>query len=271
LNGSPVYLDLTFVHQRLRNFGDICDEVFLSVRNLCYKRWKGRKRPRSRQGSQAMKYGILFGIVAVLLTVMAFMHRGWYWLYLWPAVSFGIISAGYLHLGPTVYGKSQQGMHCRWRQLLLWPYLIYLWTVWHSVRLFKRETAFDQLSERIYIGRRLMGRELPPFINHVVDLTCEFSEPKQLRGVDYRSFPILDGFVPSGALLNEWVSEVASLEGNIYIHCAEGHGRTGLFAAALLLKLGHAASAQEAIAFIQTKRPLVRLGSRQMRTLSEVG
>ena len=58
------------------------------------------------------------------------------------------------------------------------------------------------------------------------------------------------------------------LEGTIYIHCAEGHGRTGLFAAALLVKLGQFDSTDDALEFVKSKRPLVRLGKIQLATLA---
>ena len=132
------------------------------------------------------------------------------------------------------------------------------------------ETAYDQLTDNIYIGRRLLAHEFPDFVDHVVDLTCEFTEPKPLRNVDYHSFQILDGFIPQTAQLNQWIANTANLNGNIYIHCAEGHGRTGLFTAALLVELGNFNSAFDALEFVKSKRPLVRLGSRQMETLSAI-
>jgi protein-tyrosine phosphatase len=113
-----------------------------------------------------------------------------------------------------------------------------------------------------------LGREIPLDIDHVIDLTCEFPRPKTLREFSYHSFPILDGFVPSSAELQTWVANAAKLPGTIYIHCAEGHGRTGLFAAALLFELGQCASANDALQFVKSKRPLVRLGKRQQATLA---
>lgn len=216
-----------------------------------------------------MKYGILFSVVAVLLVVSAVSHAGCFALLLWPAISFGVIASGYFYFGPSVYGKSQAGVLAAINQLILLPYLIYLWSVWHLLRFFKRESAYDQLSEDLYIGRRLISRELPAEIDHVIDLTCEFTEPLALRNKSYYSFPVLDGYVPTTDQLRKWVSEIADLPGTIYIHCAEGHGRTGLFAAALLLYKGQFQAPDEAIEFIKSKRPLVRLGSRQLAVLNE--
>ena len=209
-----------------------------------------------------------FSIISALLIVAAIMYGGWHIVYLWPAISFGIVAVGYLFVGPRVYGKSQSGVCSPLNTVLLLPYLLYLRGVWHVIRFFKTESAYDQLIDNIYIGRHLMAREFPEFIDHVIDLTCEFTEPKTLRNTDYHSMQILDGFVPDTQQLKTWVANVATLNGTIYIHCAEGHGRTGLFASVLLVHLGHSPSVEDALQLVKSKRPLVRLNSRQRQTLA---
>lgn len=221
-----------------------------------------------------MKYGILFATVAVLLASSAVTYGGWGYILCWPALSFGIVALGYFCLGPCVYGKSQRGILSPLNQLLLFPYLLYLWFVWYAIRLVQRESAFDQLTENIFIGRRLLSHELRgnirDNIDHVIDLTCEFSEAKALRSISYHSFPILDGSAPSPDQLCQWTARAAALSGNIYIHCAEGHGRTGLFTAVLLLHTGYAQTPKEALHFIQSKRPLVCLSQRQQAVLNRI-
>jgi len=217
-----------------------------------------------------MKYGILFSIAAVLFAIAAFTQGGSFLLLLWPTTSFAIIASGYIWFGPRVFGKSRNGVLSITNTLLLLPYLLCAWSVWYAVRLFKREPAFNQLTEHIYIGRRLMSHEFPKTFDHVIDLTCEFTEPKALRSVNYLSYQILDGFVPPAGQLRSWVVDAEKLSGNIYIHCAEGHGRTGLFAAALLLQRGDFDNAEDALNYVKSKRPLVRLGKRQLATLASV-
>ena len=214
-----------------------------------------------------MKYGILFAVAALLLMILASIHRGWFFLLIWPGISFAVVASGYFYFGPSVYGKSARGLISPTCQLLLLPYLLYAWSVWYAVRLVRREPAFHQLTERIFIGRRLLSREVPNNIDHVIDLTCEFNEPKGLRSLSYHSCQILDGFVPSQQQLHKWAAMVSELRGNIYIHCAEGHGRTGLFAAVLLLETGHSQTVHEALRLIVERRPLVRLGKRQLALL----
>ena len=215
-----------------------------------------------------MKYGVLFAIVAVLLAGSAILHGGWRLLLLWPAISFGVVAIGYLYFGPIIYGKTSQGVLSICMQLVLLPFLLYLWSVWYALRLVKREPALNQLTDKVYIGRRLLSHEFPDKIDHVVDLTCEFSEPKALRSCSYYSYPILDGVAPSANKLRQWVGEVAMLPGTVFIHCAEGHGRTGLFAAALLLTTGHSKTPDEALQLIRSKRPRVRLGRHQQSVLN---
>jgi len=204
----------------------------------------------------------------VLLVIAAFTNGGWFFLLLWPATSFAMIASAYIWFGPRVFGKSRNGVLSIVNTLLVLPYLLSTWAAWYAVRLFKRKPAFDQLTEHVYIGRRLMGHEFPKNIDHVIDLTCEFTEPKALRSVNYLSCQILDGFTPSSLQLQSWVADAEQLCGNIYIHCAEGHGRTGLFAAAQLLQRGDFNTPEDALNYVKSKRPLVRLGMRQLATLA---
>ncbi|MCA9113536.1 MAG: dual specificity protein phosphatase family protein [Planctomycetaceae bacterium] len=217
-----------------------------------------------------MKYGILFLTAALLMAVYASRQGGWMLLMLWPAASFGLVGLAYLFFGPRLFGKQADGTLRQTRVLLLLPYLGYLWTIWHALRLVKREPAFNQLSDRLLIGRRLLAGELPDEVDVVLDLTCEFPEPASIRSREYRSFPILDGFVPEEEQLPAWVNEACQLPGTLYIHCAEGHGRTGLFAALMLLASGQASTPEEALRFIRSRRPGVRLGSRQLQCLRNV-
>lgn len=214
-----------------------------------------------------MKYGVFFAIFAVLLATIGAIHLTWYLLLFWPALSFAIVAVGYFHYGPRVYGKSTSGLLSPINQFLLLPYLLYLWGVWYLVRLFRREPAFNQITDNMVIGRRLLSYELPDNVDHIIDLTCEFNEPKALRSSSYHSFQILDGFVPSVEQLRQWAEKAASLSGRIYIHCAEGHGRTGLFAAALLLHIGHSLTVEDALQVITAERPTVRLGQAQLAVL----
>ncbi|QDT40907.1 hypothetical protein Pan241w_09660 [Gimesia alba] len=216
-----------------------------------------------------MNFGYLILAIAFLLTAAAVIHQGWWWLLLWPAFSFALVAAGYLVLGTRVFGKTGQGTIAPLNRVLLFPYLFYLNGVWHVLRRLRSEPAVNQLSETLFISRRLFSDELPEQIEHVIDLTCEFNEPAKLRKRNYLSCPILDRGVPALHELQSWIPQIAALKGTILIHCAEGHGRTGLFTAALLIYQGHAESPDAALDYIQSRRPEVRLSGAQKRLLRE--
>ncbi len=217
-----------------------------------------------------MKIGVLFALAAFLFATWGIINGGWYSLALWPALSFGIVSTGYLYFGPIVFGKRSNGRHSILSVILLLPYLTYMNVIWYLARFLKREAAYDQLTENIVIGRRVLSREIPDNIDVVIDLTCEFTETAEFRLMQYHNFQILDGTAPSIDQLLIWLKQIQNVPGRIYIHCAEGHGRTGLFTAALLVVTGHSESTSDALNFIQAKRPLVRLGSQQRQVLAEL-
>ncbi len=211
-----------------------------------------------------MNFGIFFLVAAALLIAHVFIHRGFAFLLLWPALCSLIVGGAYLGLGPGVFGKRPDGSMKLGTVVLLLPYLLYQWGVWHLLRLLRKEKPYDELIPGVLIGRRLMPAEFPPGVTLVVDLTSEFPEPPKIRrGRKYYSLPILDGHFPDRSQLKRVLEILASHSGTVYIHCAEGHGRTRTLAAAWLLQNGFAQTAQEAIARVQMKRPLVRLHKRQ--------
>lgn len=151
---------------------------------------------------------------------------------------------------------------------ILLPYLLYLWGVWHIIRLLSREPAHNTLVDGVLIGRRLLAAELPAGTQTVVDLTSEFPEPSALRSVsNYVAAPMLDASVLPPESLADLASQIATAETPLYIHCAQGHGRTGLVAALFLLAHGDADTPDTAIEMIQSSRPLVGLNGVQRASL----
>ena len=73
----------------------------------------------------------------------------------------------------------------------------------------------------------------------------------------------LDAGVPSQAAFEQLVRHVADWQGPVYLHCSQGHGRTGLVATAVLIAKGHAATAEEAVAILTNARPRLRLTENQ--------
>jgi len=214
---------------------------------------------------------VLFSMLAVLVSVYSAICGGWFLLLLWPALSLGLVSAAYFGVGPCVFGKRFDGTMRLASVAVLLPYLSYAWFVWYLLRLVRRESPVDELLPNVMIGRRLISSELTEDVERVVDLTCEFVEPRRIRAVrEYISFPILDGVDADPQQLVCLARRLAVGRSMTLIHCAQGHGRTGMVASALLLVAGYAASADEAIRFVQAKRKLVRLKPTQSQAVCQV-
>ena len=185
----------------------------------------------------------------------------------WSALSFGIVSLGYAGLGSRVFGKREIGKISIFPKILNLPFLLYTWAIWHIYRLLSREAPFNHVNEDLVIGRRLLPSEVPEEFDHYVDLTAEFDEPAAIRSKSsYLSFPILDASIPTVLELNRALKRVS--KGKTYIHCAQGHGRTALFALALLHQRGHIKTIEEGIDLLKTIRPAVNLNKDQARFLS---
>jgi protein-tyrosine phosphatase len=70
---------------------------------------------------------------------------------------------------------------------------------------------------------------------------------------------VLDGHVPPLAELVAFARRLAAQPGVIYLHCAQGHGRSALVAACVLIARGAADGPDDAMRIIRAARPRVRL------------
>lgn len=215
-----------------------------------------------------MAFAIPLFLIAAASAFLAMLFQGEAWLLLWPSVCFLVLSFTYAFNVPQMLGKKSSGTIVWPAILFFFPYFLMTWILWHLLRCLSSEPSWNVAASGIWIGRRLLHSELPPEIDVIVDLTAEFVESRRVRdGKRYRCLPILDASIPDMAVFRPFVDEVAKTEGSIFIHCASGHGRTGLFAAALLLARGLSASADDAIRMLRAARPAVRLNRVQKRFL----
>lgn len=201
-----------------------------------------------------------------ILIVFGLINGGWLLLAAWLGTNFVVIGIAHGRGLHGVFGKRANGSLPLWSRSLFFPLLIYTTGVWHVIRLFNSEPAKGMVTEQLAVGRRLLSSELQEQFENYVDLTAEFAEPTAIRELSsYRSFPILDGGAPTpDALLNI----ISSLHpGRTFIHCAQGHGRTGLFAAAILLKLGKANTVDDALRMLTAVRPGIYLNRVQSKCL----
>lgn len=221
-----------------------------------------------------IRIGLVYLALALLLFAWAGWGLGWWLLLLWPAASMLVVAAGYLGLGPSVFGKQPDGSVPWWIQLFLLPYLAAYWGCYPLVFLvnewLRGERPADEIAPGIYAGRRPAPHEIPPDVVQIVDLTCEYPVPPEIAAkYRYRTLPILDGTVPPLADLAALVEELAASPGPLLIHCAIGHGRTGLVACALLLARGLARDPEEAVQIAKEKRPFIHLNSLQRALLDQ--
>jgi hypothetical protein len=213
-----------------------------------------------------MSYRHLLTLLGIVLIVLGLVERGWFLIAVWLGCDFLALGVAHARGSHPVFGKRADGTLPLWSWVAFLPLLIYTTVVWHLIRLLSREPAHNAVTEQLVVGRRLLAFEREGEFDNFVDLTAEFPEPSFIRSSSsYRSFPILDGGAPTPEALR---AAVASLRpGRTFIHCAQGHGRTGLFALAVLLSSGVARSVEDGLRMLSAARPAIRLSREQHRCI----
>jgi protein-tyrosine phosphatase len=215
-----------------------------------------------------MKYAIVFGILASLLAWKALSEGQWFLLLLWPALSFGIFSAGYAGLGPLIFAKRSNGSYPLWSIVLMLPLFALIWTAWHAKRLLDGDLSANEVRPGVWLGRRPLFRDIPEGVKHVIDLTAEMFPARKIRTLNYHCLPTLDMSVPETEAFEQLLNQVLNLNEPVYIHCAQGHGRSAMFVAAMLVRQGICATPREAMAYLRQRRR-VGLNEVQRRFLEE--
>jgi hypothetical protein len=218
------------------------------------------------------EYAIVFLILAGLTLVFPIGLGGWVWMLAWPAASFAAVAIAYAGAGPAVFGKRPDGTLRPANVLPLLPYLLLTWSVWHTLRLVSRGPRWNEVAPGLFIGRRALPGGLPEGTGLVIDLTAEFAEPRAVRtAADYRSLPMLDAAGPTDAdRFGEVVAEAAGFADVVFVHCANGHGRSATFAAAVLIARGLAADVKSAVKLVRAARPPARPSRVQLAALRKL-
>lgn len=178
---------------------------------------------------------------------------------LWPVLILVLIGAAYAAPGAAVFGKRAAGSLPPWTWVLLLPYLAFTWGIWKLKRKVSKEPFYNEVAPGLWVGRRVLGEELPEGVQVIADVTCESAEPSTaLRVCEYRSLPTLNYSVPQRAPFEALVADLAGREG-VYIHCAQGHGRSATLAAGVLLRKGLAQTWEDAVGMVVAARPKVHL------------
>jgi len=213
-----------------------------------------------------VSYRHLLILLGAVLIAFGMAERGWVLIAVWLGFDFVVLGVAHGRGSHKVFGKRADGTLPWWSWLVFLPLLLYTTAVWHLIRIISREPVRNEVTGQLMVGRRLVGSELEGEFDNFVDLTAEFSEPSVIRrSPSYRCFPILDGAAPTPEALR---AAVASLRpGRTYVHCAQGHGRTGLFALAVLLDSGVAGSVEDGMRMLSAVRPAIRLSREQERCI----
>jgi protein-tyrosine phosphatase len=217
----------------------------------------------------AMARSYLLLLLGIGLCSIAFVHRGWTYFVGWLGLNIFILGIGHIRGSHRVFGKRTDGTLPIWSWIVLFPLHVYSLAVLKLVRSIGNEPWVSRVNEKLAIGSRPSASDDCGEFEVIIDLTAEFQEVKRVRERQgYFCFPILDASAPDvdalEAALKSWRG------GRALVHCAQGHGRTGLFAAAWLLANGGATTSEEAVALLAKVRPGVKLNSIQQRCLSEL-
>lgn len=134
---------------------------------------------------------------------------------------------------------------------------------------------YSQITPEIFIGpqyRRAGKRRLERLgITGGVNMRIEFDDAAQnLALARYCHLPTIDDDAPTLEHLQEgvqFIQQVISEGGKVYIHCAGGIGRAPTMAAAYFISQGH--TLDEAITLIQKSRPFISITPIQLEQLQK--
>ena len=170
----------------------------------------------------------------------------------WFAVSSFLFSIAYALNTPGLICGKQSTPLLKICALISIPWLLITWIIWSLQALLSREDACNQIeSTEIWIGRRPLSYRHLSSYNYIIDLTAEFPSLATHGEAKVIHTPNLDGIPLASIGIPEFINK----EDKIFIHCAQGHGRSSSYAALLLMKLEYCADITKALELIQTSRP----------------
>ena len=221
-----------------------------------------------------MRYGFLFGGVALVLGVGPYVLALPVPLQLASLVAAtGFVSPALAYFSdrPAFFGKTAQGRIPGWSWVINGPMLV-VGGVGLSIVKMSSEPAFTEVLPGLFIGGQLTTTEAKRLIGLgvevVVDLTAELPETAALAELRYLNIPVLDANAPTLAEFEEGLAWMGDGQG-VYVHCALGHGRSATLMVSYLLRHGIATSVDSAEAFLQERRPAIRLHRAQRARLEQ--
>jgi hypothetical protein len=159
---------------------------------------------------------------------------------------------------------------------LLGPYTLIAGVVVFCEHRLSGERFADALTPDLWVGRVPWPWEGPRVrslgVRAVLNLCAEFGDLARLgrSPLGYARIPVFDATAPSAARLEEavaWCEARLRAGDPVLVHCAHGHGRSALVAAATLLTMGEADDPAQALEAVRRARPGVNLSDHQLRAL----
>ena len=181
----------------------------------------------------------------------------------WCVVSALWMTVAYLFQQPfLVLGKSPKRPFFALILMLNFPFLVAYWLLWIFRHGFSKNAPVNRIKDtNISISQWPIFRVSPEKYDVVIDLTSEMPAIYPVSG-QYFSLPNLDG-VP----LCRWDVPSDLENRQILVHCAQGRGRSAVYAAMLLKELGYTSNADIAYEWLQQSRPSVHLTKAQLKQL----
>ena len=220
------------------------------------------------------RFAIVFAGLATVLLWRAIRseHLAVALLWAWASLDLFLVSLAYLRQNPRVFGKADDGTMRRIRAIVMAPFLFFTWIVWQFQNLCSREPVWNEVMPGLFVGRRCQLACLPPKTTMVIDLTAEFPSPREIRRqTELVCLPTLDGCPPKLADCFRLFDRLDSIgDSVVYVHCANGHGRSVTLVAALLTRRGITETPDTAIQMLRQRRPKASPNADQRRFLQEL-
>ena len=213
-----------------------------------------------------MKYALTFTLLGLALVALSISSRTW--LLTWFGVCFLTVASAFGWFGPNVLGKRENGKFTPIFQILLLPYFLMTWILWHIQRLLTTESPVNEICHGIWLGRRPVSKEIPTGVTLVIDMTAEFPASRNvLDNYHYRCLPTLDCDAPTVEQLRLVAMQATTNQGDVLVHCALGHGRSAMMVAAILILQDTVSGVEEAISLVKSRRPSIEINKAQQQVL----
>jgi len=226
---------------------------------------------------------VFYLLLAAGLTVVTILFSSDEPLYLiciWPASNFFIVFMCYVldqEFGSFVLLKNKETgcfSPCSWIYWL--PFYLFIWITWSIKHIIACESPYDLCytttnDKRIWIGRYpVFG--LPKECDIIVDCTVEFPG-RRIKGGEYLNVPSLDmvlappeEFRAAAKQVIAWFDQGRK---SAFIHCANGHGRSALFAALVMIFMDEAKTLDECKSILKSKRKVINWQPNQAEIVME--